>query len=234
MKKDLDTLMEAAGLDALLVSGSASHNPAMFYFTGNVHVGYGDLIKLRGEDPVLFCNPMEREEAARSGLKTRNLAEYHYSKLLKQTGGDPVQATALRYQKMFADLGLTKGRVSIYGSRTLPAAIEVFNALQKLLPEVEIVGEMKDPVLMLARETKDEDELEHTRKMGAVTVEIVGRTAKLLAEPQGQRRRAGQGRWGAADDWGCEAQDRSVGDRAGGGEPAWGDLCDRAGCRRAA
>ena len=180
MKKDLDTLMEAAGLDALLVSGSASHNPAMFYFTGNVHVGYGDLIKLRGEDPVLFCNPMEREEAARSGLKTRNLAEYHYTKLLKQTGGDPAQATALRYQQMFADLGLTKGRVSIYGMQDAARSFEVFNALQKLLPEVEIVGEMKDPVLMLARETKDEEELEHTRKMGAMTVEIVGRTAKFL------------------------------------------------------
>ena len=86
MKKDIDALLEQAGLDALLISGSATHNPDMFYFTGNVHVGYGIIIKQRGQEPILFCNPMEREEAARSGLKTRNLAEYKYNELLKQTG----------------------------------------------------------------------------------------------------------------------------------------------------
>ena len=106
MKQDLDTLMEKAGIDALLVSGSATHNPAMFYFTGNVHIGFGDLIKQRGQEPVLFCNPMEREEAARTGIKTKNIAEYKITELLTQTGGDPVQAMALRYQQMFTDMGL--------------------------------------------------------------------------------------------------------------------------------
>ncbi|MEJ2512353.1 MAG: Xaa-Pro peptidase family protein [Anaerolineales bacterium] len=180
MKQDLDTLMEQAGLDALLVSGSAAHNPAMFYFTGNVHIGFGDLIKQRGQEPVLFCHPMEREEAARTGIKTKNIAEYKITELLKQTGGDPVQAMALRYQQMFTDMGLTTGRVSIYGLLDAAQSFAVFNALQALMPEIEIVGEMKDPVLSLARETKDSDELEHTRKMGAVTVEVVSKTAEFL------------------------------------------------------
>jgi Xaa-Pro aminopeptidase len=180
MKQDLDTLMEKAGIDALLVSGSATHNPAMFYFTGNVHIGFGDLIKQRGQEPVLFCNPMEREEAARTGIKTKNIAEYKITELLTQTGGDPVQAMALRYQQMFTDMGLTTGRVSIYGLLDAAQSFAVFNALQALMPEIEIVGEMKDPVLSLARETKDSDELEHTRKMGAVTVEVVSKTAEFL------------------------------------------------------
>lgn len=180
MKQDLDTLMEAAGLDALLVSGPATHNPAMFYFTGNVHVDPGELVKLRGKEPVLFCNPMEREEAARTGLQTKNLAEYHIQKLLKKADGDPAKATAMRYQKMFADLGLESGRVAIYGLLDAAYSFEVFNALQKLMPEIEIVGEMKDPVLKLARETKDADEVEHTRKMGAVTVQVVGQVADYL------------------------------------------------------
>jgi Xaa-Pro aminopeptidase len=180
MKQDLDALMESANLDALLVSGPATRNPAMFYFTGNVHVGYGDLVKLRGQEPVLFCNPMEREEAARTGLQTRNLAEYRYQDLLKQAGNDHAQATALRYQKMFTDLGLTAGRVSIYGLQDAARSYEVFKALQALMPEIEIVGEMKDPVLLQARETKDEQELEQIRQMGAITVEIVGKTAAFL------------------------------------------------------
>jgi len=180
MKQDLDRLMEQAGLDALLVSGPATHNPFMFYFTGNVHVGQGDLVKLRGQAPVLFCNPMEREEAARSGLQTRNLAEYRYFDLLKQAKGNPAEALALRYQMMFSDLGLEGGRMAIYGKLDAPHSFEVFNALQALMPELEIVGEMRNAVLSLARETKDQQELEHTRKMGAATVAVVAKTAEFL------------------------------------------------------
>jgi Xaa-Pro aminopeptidase len=180
MRKDLDILMEEKGIDALLVSGPATHNPAMFYFTGNVHVGHGDLIKKRGDAPVLFYNPMEREEAARTGLETRNLAEYKLNEIVKEAGGDVIKATAIRYQRMLADVGVTKGKVSIYGLQDAGRVYEVFKALQELMPEIEIVGEVDQPVLLKARETKDADEIEHTRKMGAITVEIVDKVAQML------------------------------------------------------
>jgi Xaa-Pro aminopeptidase len=180
MRKDLDALMEEKGIDALLVSIGATHNPAMFYFTGNVHVRHGDLIKKRGGEPVLFYNPMEREEAARTGLETRNLAEYKLPEIVKEVGGDTIKATAIRYQRMLADVGVTSGKVSIYGLIDAGRSFEIFNALQKLVPEIEIVGELDLPVILQARETKDPDEIEHTRQMGAVTVEVVGRVAKLL------------------------------------------------------
>ena len=64
MKTDLDRLMEKAGLDALLVFGPTSHNPAMAYFMGRHHLSAGYLLKPRGSEPVHFHNPMEREEAA--------------------------------------------------------------------------------------------------------------------------------------------------------------------------
>ena len=57
MKTDLDTLMNSQNLDALLVTGSGQHNPAMVYLTGGGHMT-AELIKKRGADPVLFCNPM--------------------------------------------------------------------------------------------------------------------------------------------------------------------------------
>jgi Xaa-Pro aminopeptidase len=178
MKKDLDTLMEKAGVDAILVSGSAPHNPAMFYFTGNVHVGYGDLFKLRGAEPVLFCNPMEREEAARTGLEIRNLAEYDIRGILHNGDLKPEKMDAIR--RMFTDVGLTSGRVSIYGKLDIGPSFEIFKALQELMPEIEIVGEVENQVILKARETKDPHEVDHTRRMGAITTEIVGRVAKLL------------------------------------------------------
>ena len=51
MKSDLDALMQAHNLDALLVSGPGKHNPPMVYLTGGGHLTRADLIKRRGQDP---------------------------------------------------------------------------------------------------------------------------------------------------------------------------------------
>ena len=180
MKKDIDALMEKHQIDALLITGPAGHNPPMQYFTGNVHIGHGDLIKKRGEEPVLFCNPMEREEAARSGIEIKNLAEYRLSELMKEVDNDPAKATALRYKKMFSDISLTSGKLSIYGLQEAGQAYRIFNELKAILPDIEIIGEMGHSVLSQAMETKDEDEAKHLRHMGKVTTEIVGRVQKFI------------------------------------------------------
>ena len=108
------------------------------------------------------------------------MTPYLVMELLKESGGDPALANAKLHQKLFTDVGLTAGRVAIYGKIDAAQSYAVYTALQEIMPEIEIVGEMKDPVLQLARETKDEDEVAHTRKMGQITVEIVGKTAAFL------------------------------------------------------
>ncbi len=65
MKSDLDALMQAHNVDALLVSGPGKHNPAMVYMTGGANLTMGHVIKKRGEPAILFFAPMERDEAAR-------------------------------------------------------------------------------------------------------------------------------------------------------------------------
>ncbi len=78
MKHDLNQLMERENIEAIWIQGSASHNPAMTYFTGSAHVSGSDLIIIKSKEPVLFCNAMERDEAASTGLKTINTAKYEY------------------------------------------------------------------------------------------------------------------------------------------------------------
>ena len=179
MKKDLDGLMKEKNLDAFLVTGPARPNPSMHYFTGNVHMTHGDLIKKRGKQAVLFCNPMERDEAAKTGLETRNLAEYRYNDLLKEVDGDRAKASALRYKKMLTDVGITTGRIAIYGEIEAGAAFSVFNALQEMMPEIEIVGEVGSSLLLDPMETKGDDEVERIRRMGQITVEVVSRVAEF-------------------------------------------------------
>jgi len=181
MKSDLDALMQARNLDALLVLGSAEHNPPMYYFTGGGHVSGAALIKKRGEAPILFYNDMERDEAAKTGVQTKSFSAYPFDELLKEANGDMTLTGALRFKRMFADLGLTKGRIGVYGHVELGSAFAVLNQFQRLVPDLELVGESgMDSVFIRAMETKEESEVERIRKMGQITTEVVRLTAEYL------------------------------------------------------
>jgi Xaa-Pro aminopeptidase len=180
MKSDLDRLMDDHDLDAILITGPAQHNPPMVYLTGLVHMTSGDLIKKRGSDPVLFYNPMERDEAARSGFTTKNLADYRFDELIKVTKGDILEATILRYQKMLSEYGLSSGKIAIYGKMDVGSSYAIFSGIKEKLPELEIIGQLGDSLMMQAMATKDEDEVDRIRAMGEITVSVVGKVADFL------------------------------------------------------
>lgn len=181
MKSEIDSLMQERDLDALLITGPAQHNPAMYYFTGGVHLGNADLIKKRGEAPVLFYNSMERDEAASTGLRTRNLGSYSMMDLLKANGGDYAKALGQRYQLMLKDLGITGGRVAIYGKTDIGSVFASLSALQTAMPEIHLVGEMGNTLLLQAMSTKDSSEVERIRRMGKITTQVVGQVAEMLS-----------------------------------------------------
>jgi Xaa-Pro aminopeptidase len=183
MKSDIDRLMQERNLDAILVSGNATHNPPMYYLTGGGHVSAATLIKKRGEPAVLFHQDMERDEAAKSGLKCISYSTYNYEDLLKEAQGDLILASALRYKYMLTDLGLSKARIGLYGFTEIGSAFAVFSTLTRLLPELVLVGETRDNSLfMQAMETKDEGEVAHIRKMGRITTTVVRRVQDLLTD----------------------------------------------------
>ena len=181
MKFDIDAIMQSKNLDAILVIGNAEHNPPMTYLTGGGHVSGAALIKKRGEPAVLFHQDMERDEAAKSGLKCISYSTYPYEQLLKEANNDPALAAAIRYQRMFADLGLTRGRVGLYGFSDVGSAFAAFDHFRHLMPDLELVGETRDGSLfMYAMETKDETEVERIRRAGRITTQVVGRVAEYL------------------------------------------------------
>ena len=180
MKSDLDTLMQSRNLDAILITGNANYNPPMYYLTGGGHISSATLIKKRGGEPVLFCNDMERDEAANTGLKIIPYSLYSYKELLKEAHGNPSLTSAILYKRMFTDLGV-HGRVGIYGNTELGSAFATFAQLQEIMPELNLVGEQSnDSLFMKAMETKDLFEVDRIRKMGAATIEVVRRTAEYL------------------------------------------------------
>lgn len=181
MKSDLNHLMETNNLDVLWITGSGQHNPAMVYLTGGGHFNNADLFISRGAEPVLFCNPMERDEAAKSGYTIRNLADYRPAELLKQANGDPLQATITRYKLMFSDLGLEEGRIGVYGQLDAGYAYAVMTGIQQAFPKVTFTSDLEGKVLLAAMATKDATEIERIRRMGQITTQVVGETAEFLS-----------------------------------------------------
>ena len=170
MKSDLDSLMQARNLDGLFVVGNAERNPPMTYLTGGGHVSNAVLLKKRGYDAFLFCNQMEREEAAKSGLKIFTLPVAPLRELLKESAS-----------LMFIKAGLTAGRVGVYGHADLSAVFLALDQLKKAMPRLVFVAEgMDDNIFLRAMETKDKTELARIRRMGRITTEVVALVAEYL------------------------------------------------------
>ena len=180
MKSDIDRHMSENGLDALLVIGPAGHNAAMTYFTGLAHLTQGFLIKKRGEKPLLLHAPMERDEAARTGLQIKSLSDYDYMAMLKEAGGNHNLAGSMLLKRFFEDLEV-RGRVGLYGNVELGPQYGVLQLLDDALPDVEFVGESRfGSTLVRARETKDADEIERIRAVGQITIAVIGDVAEFL------------------------------------------------------
>ena len=181
MNERLEKLIEAAGADALWVTGPAQHNPSMVYFTGICHMSIADLFLVRGKEPVIVCSPMEREEAAKSGYKLLSYSDYDMRPLLKETGGNRSKANALRYLQIFKDIGLEEGKVLVYGHNEVGPMISLTQGLHDLNPRLEFQGDSQDAVLLEARSLKRQDEIERIRRMGEITTRVVGKVQDLLS-----------------------------------------------------
>ncbi|MEA3309169.1 MAG: Xaa-Pro peptidase family protein [Chloroflexota bacterium] len=179
MKEDLDRLMQVHQLDAIVVSGPVHNNPALYYLTQGAGLMNAHVIKKRGEAAILIANPLEREEALKSGLQVVVNSHYDYQGLFQKYAGDRL-ATAIAYlQRIFAEQQII-GRVGFYGLREQGAAYTFLSALDKALPEIEVVGEFERDLFQAARATKSEEEAQRIREVGRRTTEVVRETVAFL------------------------------------------------------
>ena len=128
-------------------------------------------MKKKGVPAVIYCNAMERAEAAKNGLEVVPMTMNGVDVLLK----DP--------RLILEPAGLAKGRIGVYGTLDAGDLMSIQARIREVLPELELVGEPKeDSIFLRAMETKDEEEVEHIRRMGKVTTEVVGKVASMLQE----------------------------------------------------
>ena len=180
MKSDLKKLLQDQQADALWVTGPAQHNPAMFYLTGGGHMTQADIIMRPGEDDILCHAPMERDEAAKTGLKTLNYSKFPLKERLKTAEGDRLVAHALLYKHIFEEIGLTQGKVILYGKTDAGKMLSTVTKLQEMLPGLSFHGDLEDSVLLQAMATKEPHEIDRIRKMGQVVTEVASRLVEFL------------------------------------------------------
>ncbi len=181
MKQDLPALMQARGIDALVVFGSdglGRANAPFTYFVGGAHVSSGLVVVTAAGERYLVHHSMERDEAAKTGLRLVDRSAYRYAELLQQHGGDRFAADVALLQRLFTDLGV-KGRVAFYGYEAINRVVPLLQALQQR-GVCEVVTEYEQDVLSVARMTKDEEEVSAIRETCRLTEQVIEATRAFL------------------------------------------------------
>lgn len=178
MKADLDRLMEERGVDAILVSGKMNGNPQLFYIANGAKVIRGVVIQKRGEEPVFLCPPIDREEAAQSGLKVITTNQFDYEGILREKP-DFLAATIELYRRVFAALDI-RGRVGFYGMADQGSAWRLLQEIEKELEGIEVYGEPDKTIIDIARATKDAAEAARIQEVGRRTAIVMGETVDFL------------------------------------------------------
>ena len=166
MKADLDRLMAARDLTAIVVECSDHFSAARDYLTGGVSITQGKVIKTHGAPPILIVNPMETEEARKSGVQVYSYYDLGYADLLKEMNGDRERAATAFWINCLQAAGVTGGKVGIYGVGDFNAILDIATRLSGQYPEYEFVGESGMTIFHEAYLTKDADEVARMREIG--------------------------------------------------------------------
>ncbi len=159
MRADLDRLMESRKLQAILVTGGEYPNMPRAYLSHGIDIHGGVVIKKRGAAAVLLVGGMELEEAAKSGLSVRNVADLGYAEMIKKAEGDAAKACVELYGKILETYEVPPGKIGLYGTGELNVWLERVRMLTAAYPNYEFVGETGMTLFDEACLTKDSSEL---------------------------------------------------------------------------
>lgn len=180
MKSDLDRLMAARNLQAVVVVGDETYSAPRDYLTNGAQVTGGLVLKKRGADPVMVVNPMETEEAAASGLKVYSYHDFDYSELIKAANGDRSKANIGLWERVLRQNEVPPGRIGIYGTSDVNVYIEMVRDLNQM-SDYEFVGERGMTVFDEAYVTKDAQEIERLKSVAARTSATLQATWDFIA-----------------------------------------------------
>lgn len=170
--------MSTRGIDAVIVPMHEAMHPSFRWLSRGAKVTRGYAIKLRDRDPLLVTYPMERDEAAATGLTVRLAAEFDYDRIFH---GSTNHAAAYGefFDLIFADLGVT-GPVAFFGNVPVQLYIGVVEALEARGRSVHRSN--GEDLIQLARKRKDAREVAAIASVGTRTEEVIDEVRRLLRD----------------------------------------------------
>lgn len=175
---DLAARLDEMGCQALLVVAQSAHDPDLAPFLGGrPHLGPALLVAARGAVPRLaYLNPMEREEAAATGLP---LVTPEQLEVLRAAAEAPEPAANLAWVigRALAACGVAPGRVALAG---LAPAGDLYGACAALAGQGWrwVAG---NELVRLVRKRKSASELAAIRQAADATMEVMRALAERVA-----------------------------------------------------
>ncbi len=178
MLRELDTLMRERALDALIVPMHEAMHPSFRWLTRGAKVTRGYAIRLPDREPVLITYPMERDEAAATGLNVRLVSELGYERIFR-SAPNPAEAYAELFTNALRDLGAGPS-IAFFGNAPLQLYLGLTDAMERR--GWRVARSNGEDLIQLARKRKEPWEIEAIRSVGERTEQVVDGVRALLRE----------------------------------------------------
>ncbi len=179
MKSQLDQLMQQKGFDAIVVIGESAENYPLNYMTNHAAISEGIIVKKQGEEPLLVVGSMERDEAAKSGLRVQTFNDYDLYSLVQETGSY-FEARLKMIAKIFEAMEL-RGATSFYGLTDPGKAFVMLTQLAQRVEGITITGETETSIFDLAYAIKSDDELTAMKSVAERTNQVMAEALDFIA-----------------------------------------------------
>ncbi len=178
MLSDLDSVMLARGIDAVIVPMHESAHAAFRWISRGAKVTRGYAVKLRDRAPLLLSYPMERDEAAATGLKTRLVHDFGYDAIFK-AASNAVEAYARFFNAVLRELGAGKV-IAFVGN----VPFHLYHGIAESMENHgwTVYRSDGDDLTQLARKHKEAWEIEMIASVGARTEAVVDRVRRILRQ----------------------------------------------------
>jgi Xaa-Pro aminopeptidase len=178
MLSDLDLLLRERGIEAAIVPMHEALHPSFRWLTRGAKVTRGSAVKIAGREPILVTYPMERGEAAATGLEVRLAGEFG-SEAIFAAAPNVAAGYAAFFDAVLRALGVGES-VAFFGN--LPIHI-----YQGALEQLESLGRRVwrangTDLIQLARKRKEPWEIAAIRSVGERTEQVVDGVRRLLRE----------------------------------------------------
>src|SRR5690349_17658215 len=169
MLRDLDLLMRARAIDAVIVPMHEAMHPSFRWLSRGVKVTRGYAIKLVDRDPLLITYPMEREEAAATGLEVRLVHDFDYDRIFR-TASNVAEAYAELFTSVLRSVDCGDA-IAFFGNAPLHLYLGLASSMQRR--GWRIHRSNGEDLIQLARKRKARWEIDAIRSGGERPEQVV-------------------------------------------------------------